>query len=86
MPLLIIDDLGMRKVTLTAAEELLEIVMRRYKRSSPLITSNQPVEGWGKLLGDSAAVTAMLDRLLHHGHILKCGPRRWRTKLDAPEP
>jgi IstB-like ATP binding protein len=34
------------------------------------------VEDWGKLLGDSAAVTAMLDRLLHHGHILKCGPRR----------
>lgn len=43
------------------------------------------VEDWGKLLGDSAAVTAMLDRLLHHGHLLKCGPRSWRTKTDAPE-
>ena len=41
------------------------------------------IEDWGKLLGDSAAVTAMLDRLLHHGHILKCGPRSWRTKLPA---
>jgi hypothetical protein len=41
---------------------------------------NRPVEDWGKLLGDSAAVTAMLDRLLHHGHVLKCGPRSWRTK------
>jgi len=40
------------------------------------------VEDWGKLLGDSAAVTAMLDRLLHHGHVLKCGPRSWRTKSD----
>ncbi len=40
---------------------------------------------WGKLLGDSAAVTAMLDRLLHHGHLVKCGPRSWRTKTDAPE-
>jgi DNA replication protein DnaC len=47
-------------------------------------TSNRPVEDWGKLLGDAAAVTAMLDRLLHHGHVLKCGPRSWRTKLDAP--
>src|SRR5205807_541572 len=37
------------------------------------------------LLGDSAAVTAMLDRLLHHGHILKCGPRSWRTKLQAEQ-
>jgi hypothetical protein len=49
-----------------------------------LLTSNRPVEDWGKLLGDSAAVTAMLDRLLHHGHILKCGPRSWRTKMDLP--
>ena len=63
VPLLIIDDFGMRKLPLTAAEDLLEI------------------EDWGKLLGDVAAVTAMLDRILHHGHLLKCGPRSWRTKL-----
>jgi len=87
VPLLIIDDLGMRKLPLTAAEELLEIIMRRYERASTLITSNRPVDDWGKLLGDSAAVSAMLDRLLHHGHVLKCGPRSWRTKVssgDAP--
>jgi DNA replication protein DnaC len=80
VPLLIIDDLGMRKLPLTAAEELLEIIMRRYERASSLITSNRPVEDWGKLLGDSAAVSAMLDRLLHHGHVLQCGPRSWRTR------
>jgi len=82
VPLLIIDDLGMRKLPSTAAEDILEIVMRRYERASTLMTSNRPVEDWGKLLGDSAAVTAMLDRLLHHGHVLKCGPRSWRTKMD----
>ena len=82
VPLLILDDLGMRKLPLTAAEDLLEIIMRRYERASTLVTSNRPVEDWGKLLGDSAAVTAMLDRLLHHGHVLKCGPRSWRTKTD----
>ena len=80
VPLLIIDDFGMRKLPLTAAEDLLEIVMRRYERASTLLTSNRPVEDWGKLLGDTAAVIAMLDRLLHHGHVLKCGPRSWRTK------
>jgi DNA replication protein DnaC len=85
VPLLIIDDLGMRKLAPTAAEELLEIVMRRHERASTMVTSNRPVEDWGKLLGDSAAVTAMLDRLLHHGHILKCGPRSWRTKMDLPD-
>jgi len=85
VPLLIIDDLGMRKLPLTAAEDLLEIVMRRYQRASTLVTSNRPVDDWGKLLGDAAAVSAMLDRLLHHGHVLKCGPRSWRTKIGANE-
>jgi len=81
VPLLIIDDFGMRKLPLTSAEDLLEIVMRRYERASTLLTSNRPVEDWGKLLGDVAAVAAMLDRILHHGHVLKCGPRSWRTKM-----
>jgi DNA replication protein DnaC len=82
-PLLIIDDFGMRRLPQTAAEDLLEIIMRRYERASTLLTSNRPVEDWGKLLGDVAAVSAMLDRLLHHGHVLKCGPRSWRTKTAA---
>ncbi len=83
VPLLIIDDLGMRKLPHTAAEDLLEIVMRRYERTSTLITSNRPVEDWGKLLGDTAAVAAMLDRLLHHAHVLTCGPKSWRTRLQG---
>jgi len=86
IPLLIIDDLGMRKLPSTAAEDLLEIVMRRYERTSTVLTSNRPIEDWGKLLGDTTAVTAMLDRLLHHGHVLKCGPRSWRTRTQLPQP
>jgi DNA replication protein DnaC len=85
VPLLIVDDLGMRKLPATAAEDLLEIVMHRYERTSSLWTSNRPIEDWGKLRGDTAAVTAMLDRLLHHGHVLKCGPRSWRTKTQLPD-
>src|SRR6202034_2454232 len=81
--LLIIDDFGMRKLPLTAAEDLLEIIMRRYERASTLLTSNRPVEDWGKLLGDVAAISAMLDRLLHHGHVLKGGPRRGRPRPAA---
>src|SRR5712692_5400644 len=83
LPLLILDDLGMRKLPLTAAEDLLEIIMRRYERASTVITSNRPVEDWGKLLGDTAAVAAFLDRLLHHAHVLTCGPRSWRTRLHS---
>jgi DNA replication protein DnaC len=69
-----------RKLPITAAEDLLEIIMRRYERASTLLTSNRPVDDWGKLLGDTPAVGAMLDRLLHHGHLLKCGPRSYRIK------
>jgi DNA replication protein DnaC len=83
VPLLIVDDLGMRKLPHTAAEDLLEVIMRRYERASTLLTSNRPVDDWGKLLGDTAAVTALLDRLLHHAHVLKCGPRSWRTKVHT---
>jgi len=83
VPLLIIDDLGMRKLPHTAAEDLLELIMRRYERAATILTSNRPVDDWGKLLGDTAAVTALLDRLLHHAHVLKCGPRSWRTRVQT---
>jgi DNA replication protein DnaC len=83
VPLLILDDLGMRKLPHTAAEDLLEIIMRRYEKASTLITSNRPVDDWGKLLGDTAAAAAFLDRLLHHAHVLTCSPRSWRTRLQG---
>ena len=85
IPLLVIDDLGMRKLPATAAEDLLEVIMRRHDRASTILTSNRPIEDWGKLLGDTAAVAAMLDRLLEHGHVLKCGPRSWRTRLHTAD-
>lgn len=83
MPLLILDDLGMRKLPASAAEDLLEVIMRRYERASTLLTSNRPVDEWGKLLGDTAAVTALLDRLLHHATVVRCGPRSYRTRAAA---
>jgi DNA replication protein DnaC len=86
MPLLILDDLGMRKLPVTAAEDLLELIMRRYERTSTLLTSNRPVEDWGRLLGDTAAVSALLDRLLHHAHVIKCGPKSWRTHRAVGSP
>jgi DNA replication protein DnaC len=86
VPLLVIDDLGMRKLPTTAAEDLLELIMRHNERASTLLTSNRPVDDWGKLLGDTAAVSALLDRLLHHAHVLQCGPRSWRTQHAASLP
>lgn len=83
VPLLTTDDLKMRKLPHTAGEDLLELIMRRYERASTLLTSNRPVDDWGKLLGDTAAVTALLDRLLHHAHVLTCRPQSWRTTVHT---
>ena len=83
VPLLIIDDLGMRKLPLTAAEELLGDHHAPLRTREHTADVQQTRRRLGKLLGDSAAVTAMLDRLLHHGHVLKCGPRSWRTKTGS---
>lgn len=85
VPLLVIDDLGLRNLPATAAEDLLEIVMRRYERTSTILTSSRPVDEWGKLRGDTAAVSALLDRLLHHAHVLQCGPRSWRMQRKGPQ-
>jgi len=75
---LIIDDLGMRKLPASAAEDLLEIVMRRYERASTLITSNRPLEDWPAMFGDTPAVTAFLDRLMHHSHLLQMRGKSYR--------
>jgi DNA replication protein DnaC len=81
--LLIIDDFGMRKLPSdrrrgSAGDR--HAPLRARQHAADL---QPPVEDWGKLLADVAAVSAMLDRLLHHGHVLKCGPRSWRTKTAA---
>jgi DNA replication protein DnaC len=78
IPLLVIDDLGMRKLPASAAEDLLEIVMRRYERASTIITSNRPLEDWPKMFSDTPAVTAFLDRLMHHGHFIQIRGKSYR--------
>ena len=83
--LLIIDDLFLRKkVPDNAADDLLDIILNRYsKRKSTVITSNRPVEDWGKLLKDNAASSAILDRLLHRGNLLKFEGKSYRLKEAA---
>jgi DNA replication protein DnaC len=80
--LLVIDDLFLKKrLPQTAADDLLDVILERYRqRKSSLITSNRPIEDWGKLLGDNAAVSAILDRLLHRGHLLKFEGKSYRLK------
>ncbi|WP_408998161.1 IS21-like element helper ATPase IstB [Syntrophus buswellii] len=80
--LLVIDDLFLKKRLLqAAADDLLDVILERYRhRRSTMITSNRPIEDWGKLLGDNAAASAILDRLLHCGHLLKFEGKSYRLK------
>jgi DNA replication protein DnaC len=57
--------------------------MARYEKASTIITSNRPLDDWTRLLGDAVVVTPILDRLMHHGHLLKFEGRSWRLKESA---
>jgi DNA replication protein DnaC len=81
--LLVIDDLFLRKLAPNAGDELADIIMSRYEKSSTLITSNREIDDWGKLLGDVVIVTPLLDRLMHHGNLLKFAGKSWRLKESA---
>jgi DNA replication protein DnaC len=81
--LLVIDDLFLRKLPATAGDELSDVLMSRYEKRSTIVTSNRPVEDWAKLLGDIVVVTPLLDRLMHHAHLLKFEGKSWRLKEAA---
>jgi DNA replication protein DnaC len=81
--LLVIDDLFLRKLPPNAGDELADVIMSRYEKSSTLITSNREIDDWGKLLGDVVIVTPLLDRLMHHGNLLKFAGKSWRLKESA---
>ena len=68
--LLIIDELGYLPLEPDAAHLLFQLVSRRYERGSILLTSNRAVGEWGQVFGDNLVATAILDRLLHHSHIV----------------
>jgi DNA replication protein DnaC len=81
--LLIIDDMGMKQLPKRSGECLFEIVMRRYETRSTIMTSNRPLEDWGKLLGDVPSATAILDRFLHHAEIIPMNGRSYRLRNQA---
>jgi DNA replication protein DnaC len=81
--LLIIDDMGMKQLPKRSGEYLFEIIMRRYETRSTMMTSNRPLEDWGKLIGDTPSATAILDRFLHHAEIITITGRSYRLRNQA---
>jgi DNA replication protein DnaC len=78
--LLIIDDFGLKQLPKNSGEHLFEVIMRRYEDRSTIMTSNRPLEEWGKLLGDAPTAGAILDRFLHHAQTIAITGRRYRLK------
>jgi DNA replication protein DnaC len=78
--MLIIDDMGMKQLPRRSAECLFEVIMRRYETRSTMMTSNRPLEDWGKLLGDVPSATAILDRFLHHAEMVQMTGRSYRLR------
>jgi DNA replication protein DnaC len=76
--LLIIDDMGMKQLPKRSGEYLFEIIMRRYQVRSTIMTSNRPLEDWGKLIGDVPAATAILDRFLHNAEVIAITGKSYR--------
>ena len=84
--LLIIDDMGMKQLPKRSGEYLFEIIMRRYETRSTIMTSNRPLEDWGKLIGDVPSATAILDRFLHHALVLSFSGKSYRLRNQVGEP
>jgi len=78
--LLIIDDMGMKQLPKRSGEYLFEIIMRRHELRSTVMTTNRPIEDWGKLIGDVPSATAILDRFLHHAEYINNTRRSYRLK------
>ena len=81
--LVIIDDMGLRALPKHAGEYLLEVSMRRYETRSTIMTSNRPLEDWGKLLQDVPTAGAVLDRFLHHAAVITITGESYRLKDAA---
>lgn len=78
--LFILDELGMKNLTHQANEIILEIIHRRYQRAATLIATNRPLEDWGKMFGDNATASAILDRFLENVHYIKITGKSYRLK------
>ena len=75
--------MGMKQLPKRSGEYLFEIIMRRYETRSTMMTSNRPLEDWGKLIGDVPSATAILDRFLHHAEIVTITGKSYRLRNQA---
>ena len=78
--LLIIDEIGYLPIDIEGANLLFQLINRRYEKNSIIITTNKAFSKWGELFGDATIANAILDRLLHHSHIINITGNSYRLK------
>lgn len=81
--LLVLDEVGYLPLSRTEANYLFQVISGRYERSSVILTSNKSVTEWPDVFGDHAIATAILDRLLHHSHVLAIKGNSYRLRERA---
>ena len=72
--------MGLKQLPKRSGEYLFEVIMRRYELRSTIMTSNRPIEDWGKLIGDVLTAGAILDRFLQHAEIISITGKNYRLK------
>lgn len=85
--LLIIDEIGYINLDKQSANLFFQLISRRYEQRSTIITTNKSLSKWAEIFGDPVIANAILDRLLHHSHIVSIVGPSYRTKdvLDSLE-
>lgn len=78
--LLILDELGFKKIPSYSADDFFAIISRRYEKGSIIITTNKPFEQWGDIFDDNVLTSAILDRIVHHSTIFKINGPSYRSK------
>lgn len=78
--LLIIDELGLKKLNQTSVDDFYEVISKRYEQRSTIITSNKTFEEWGRILFDPVLATAILDRFVHHCNFIVINGESYRMR------
>lgn len=81
--LLIVDEIGYLPISRTGAMLFFQVIARRYERASTVLTSNKGFEEWGEIFGDEVMAAALIDRLVHHCHIVNIRGNSYRMRQHA---
>ena len=82
--LLILDELGFKKIPAYSADDFFEVISKRYEKGSVIITTNKSFESWGEIFADSVLASAIMDRIVHYSAIINIkGPSYRRKDLKS---